>query len=67
MSGPFTILEFPHRDLDLVLLSDMINSSWVEKADHVEIFRTSFDEIMATALDLDESLNLIRVKRDQLK
>jgi hypothetical protein len=67
MSGPFTILEFPHRDLDLVLLSDMINSSWVEKADHVEIFRTSFDEIMATAHDLDESLNLIRVKRDQLK
>ncbi|GAA2084638.1 helix-turn-helix transcriptional regulator [Kitasatospora saccharophila] len=67
MSGPFTLLEFPHRDLDLVLLSDMISSRWVEKAAEVETFRTAFDEIMATALGLDDSLKLIREKREQLK
>ncbi|MFJ4093975.1 Scr1 family TA system antitoxin-like transcriptional regulator [Kitasatospora sp. NPDC089913] len=67
MSGPFTLLEFRQRDLDLVLLSDMLASNWVEKPEHVDLYRAAFDEIMATALSLGESLNIIREKRDQLK
>ncbi|GAA1405562.1 helix-turn-helix transcriptional regulator [Kitasatospora putterlickiae] len=67
MSGPFTLLEFRQRDLDLVLLSDMLASNWVESPGHVDLYRTAFDEIMATALSLGESLNVIREKRDQLK
>ncbi|WP_327073231.1 helix-turn-helix domain-containing protein [Kitasatospora purpeofusca] len=66
-NGPFTLLEFPHRDLDLVLLSDMISSRWVEKPTEVEAYRVAFDQIMATALGLEDSLSLIREKRDQLK
>ncbi|MFD0398588.1 helix-turn-helix domain-containing protein [Kitasatospora sp. NPDC127121] len=67
MNGPFTLLEFRQRDLDLALLSDMLASNWVEKPEHVDVYRTAFGEIMATALGLDESLNVIREKRDQLK
>jgi hypothetical protein len=67
MNGAFALLEFQQRDLDLVLLSDMLGSRWVEKAAEVEIYRAAFDEIMATALGLDDSLSLIREKREQLK
>ncbi|GHE27605.1 transcriptional regulator [Kitasatospora indigofera] len=67
MTGPFALLEFRQRDLDLVLLSGMLSSNWVEDPDHVDIYRTAFDEIIATALDLDQSLSLIAQKRDQLK
>ncbi|MEV7781880.1 helix-turn-helix transcriptional regulator [Kitasatospora sp. NPDC088351] len=67
MTGPFSLLEFRQRDLDLVLLSGMFGGNWVEDPDHVDIYRGAFDEIMATALDLDQSLNLITEKRDKLK
>ncbi|MFC9325518.1 helix-turn-helix domain-containing protein [Kitasatospora sp. NPDC057015] len=67
MSGPFALLEFRQRDLDLVLLSGMLGGNWVEEPDHVDIYRAAFDEIIATALDLDQSLSLIQEKRDQLK
>ncbi|MFC8449473.1 helix-turn-helix domain-containing protein [Kitasatospora sp. NPDC057223] len=67
MNGPFTLLEFRQRNLDLVLLSDMLASNWVEKPDDVDVYRNAFGEIMANALGLDESLKLIREKRDQIK
>ncbi|MBV2153471.1 helix-turn-helix transcriptional regulator [Kitasatospora sp. SUK 42] len=67
MTGPFALLEFRQRDLDLVLLSGMLSSDWVEDATQVDIYRAAFDEIMATALDLDQSRNLITQKRDTLK
>ncbi|MCX4749190.1 helix-turn-helix domain-containing protein [Kitasatospora sp. NBC_01287] len=67
MTGAFALLEFRQRDLDLVLQSGMLTSNWVEDPDHVDIYRAAFDEIMATALDLDQSLALIKEKRDQLK
>ncbi|MFJ9951920.1 helix-turn-helix domain-containing protein [Kitasatospora sp. NPDC091207] len=67
MTGPFALLEFRQRDLDLVLLSGMLNSNWVEDPAHVDVYRAAFDEIMATALDLEQSHSLIKEKRDQLK
>ncbi|WP_406193883.1 helix-turn-helix domain-containing protein [Kitasatospora sp. NBC_01560] len=67
MTGPFALLEFRQRDLDLVLLSGMLSSDWVEDPNHVDVYRAAFDEIMATALDLDQSFHLIAEKRDQLK
>ena len=67
MSGSFALLEFRQRDLDLALLSGMLGCTWVEEPDHVDIYRAAFDEIMATALDLDQSLGLIAEKRDQLR
>ncbi|WP_371481177.1 helix-turn-helix domain-containing protein [Kitasatospora sp. NBC_00315] len=67
MSGPFALLEFRQRDLDLVLLSGMLGGNWVEDPDHVDVYRAAFDEIIATALDLDQSLGLIKEKREQLK
>ncbi|MEU8919477.1 helix-turn-helix transcriptional regulator [Kitasatospora sp. NPDC048545] len=66
-NGPFTMLEFPLRALDLVLLSDMISSRWVEDPQEVETYRSAFDEIMANALGLEDSLTLIREKRELLK
>ncbi|MFE7595503.1 DUF5753 domain-containing protein [Kitasatospora sp. NPDC057512] len=67
MTGPFALLEFRQRDLDLVLLSGTLISDWVEDPDQVDIYRAAFDEIMATALDLDQSRNLIAQKRETLK
>nr|BEK65732.1 helix-turn-helix transcriptional regulator [Kitasatospora purpeofusca] len=67
MTGAFAILEFRQRDLDLVLLSGMLSSNWVEEPGHVDLYRGAFNEIMATALDLDQSYNLIKEKREQLK
>ena len=67
MSGSFALLEFRQRDLDLALLSGMLGGTWVEEPDHVDIYRAAFDEIIATALDLDQSLGLIAEKRDQLR
>ncbi|MGV9271223.1 helix-turn-helix domain-containing protein [Kitasatospora sp. NPDC003701] len=67
MTGPFSLLEFRQRDLDLVLQSGMLGGNWVEDPDHVDIYRAAFDEIMATALDLDQSLSLIAEKREKLK
>ncbi|MFJ7279812.1 helix-turn-helix domain-containing protein [Kitasatospora sp. NPDC098663] len=66
-TGAYTLLEFEQRALDLVLVGGLLGSSWVEEATHVDLFRTAFDEIMATALDLGDTRNLIREKRDQLK
>ncbi|MEV7937724.1 Scr1 family TA system antitoxin-like transcriptional regulator [Kitasatospora sp. NPDC088264] len=67
MTGPFALLEFRQRDLDLVLLNGMLSSDWVEDPDQVDVYRAAFDEIMATALSLDESRNLITQKRDTFK
>ncbi|GLW58531.1 helix-turn-helix domain-containing protein [Kitasatospora phosalacinea] len=67
MNGAFALLEFPQRDLDLVLLSGMLTSNWVEERSQVDLFRGAFNEIMATALDLEQSHTLIKEKRDQLK
>ncbi|MFE2727610.1 helix-turn-helix domain-containing protein [Kitasatospora sp. NPDC059327] len=67
MTGPFSLLEFRQRDLDLVLQSGLLGGNWVEDPDHVDIYRAAFDEIMATALDLDQSLSLITEKREKLK
>ncbi|MFD7733391.1 helix-turn-helix domain-containing protein [Kitasatospora phosalacinea] len=67
MNGAFALLEFPQRDLDLVLLSGMLTSNWVEEPSQVDLFRGAFNEIMATALDLEQSHTLIKEKRDQLK
>ncbi|MER7708472.1 helix-turn-helix transcriptional regulator [Kitasatospora sp. NPDC097605] len=67
MTGPYSLLEFRQRDLDLVLLSGLFGGNWVEDPGHVDIYRAAFDEIMATALDLDQSLSLIAEKREKLK
>ncbi|MDH6134036.1 transcriptional regulator with XRE-family HTH domain [Kitasatospora sp. MAA4] len=67
MSGAFTLLEFPQRNLDIVLTSGMITSDWVEEVEHVDIYRAGFNEIMAAALNLDDSLGLIVEKRDTIK
>ncbi|GAA4839014.1 helix-turn-helix transcriptional regulator [Kitasatospora terrestris] len=67
MTGAFALLEFRHRDLDLVLLSGMLSSHWVEDPDHVDVYRAAFNEIMATALDPTKSLELINEKKEQLK
>ncbi|WP_181970541.1 Scr1 family TA system antitoxin-like transcriptional regulator [Kitasatospora xanthocidica] len=45
----------------------MLSSDWVEDPGQVDIYRAAFDEIMATALSLDESRNLIAQKRETLK
>ncbi|MFG2821716.1 helix-turn-helix domain-containing protein [Kitasatospora sp. NPDC048365] len=66
MTGAFALLEFRHRDLDLVLLSGMLSSNWVEEPEHVDIYRSAFNEIMATAVDPTKSVDLINEKREQL-
>ncbi|WP_181970572.1 helix-turn-helix transcriptional regulator [Kitasatospora xanthocidica] len=65
-NGSFCLLEFPHRALDIVLTSGMVRSSWVEDPAEVDIYRGSFHEIMAAALNVDDSLDFIVKKRDEL-
>ncbi|MGW7700769.1 DUF5753 domain-containing protein, partial [Kitasatospora sp. NPDC054768] len=65
-NGAFTLLEFPQRALDTVLTPGMVRSSWVEDPAEVDIYRGSFHEIMAAALNVDDSLDFIIQKRDEL-
>ncbi|WP_179852730.1 MULTISPECIES: helix-turn-helix domain-containing protein [unclassified Streptomyces] len=65
-NGAFTLLEFPQRALDIVLTPGMVRSSWVEDPAEVDIYRGSFHEIMAAALNVDDSLEFITQKRDEL-
>ncbi|MFF0409679.1 helix-turn-helix domain-containing protein [Kitasatospora sp. NPDC004745] len=64
-NGAFTLLEFPQRALDIVLTSGMIRSSWVEDPTEVDTYRGGFHEIMAAALNVDDSLDFTQ-KRDEL-
>ncbi|MET9403563.1 helix-turn-helix transcriptional regulator [Kitasatospora sp. NPDC002965] len=65
-NGAFTLLEFPQRALDLVLTSGMFRSSWIEDTTEVDTYRGCFHEIMAAALNVDDSLDFITQKRDEL-
>ncbi|MDH6112402.1 transcriptional regulator with XRE-family HTH domain [Kitasatospora sp. MAP12-15] len=67
MNGAFTLLEFPTRALDVVLTPSHVASEWVEDPGRVEVYRVGFNEIIATALNLDDSLGLIIEKRDKIK
>ncbi|MEV7355390.1 Scr1 family TA system antitoxin-like transcriptional regulator [Kitasatospora sp. NPDC091276] len=49
------------------MTGDQPGSDWVEGPDQVDVCRAAFDEITATALSPDQSLNLITQRRDTLK
>ncbi|WP_406090906.1 helix-turn-helix domain-containing protein [Kitasatospora purpeofusca] len=66
LNGAFTLLEFPQRALDIVLTGGTVRSSWVEDPAEVDTYRGGFHEIMAAALNVDDSLDFIIRKRDEL-
>ncbi|MFE2910761.1 helix-turn-helix domain-containing protein [Kitasatospora indigofera] len=63
MDGAFTLLEFPQRDLDLVLTGGLIASDWVEDTAHVDVYRAAFNELMASALGTDDSREFLIAKK----
>jgi len=67
MNGAFAVLGFPQsRDLDLVLLSTLLDSVWVDKPADVELYRAKFTEVTAEALPIEASLAFITETRDRL-
>lgn len=57
--GGFSLVGFPGPMPDVVLLENLIGSSYVEGIDEVRIFADAFERIVATALPMDDSLALI--------
>ncbi|MDH6115967.1 transcriptional regulator with XRE-family HTH domain [Kitasatospora sp. GAS204A] len=67
MNGAYTLLEFPARALDVVLAPGHAGSRWEDEPERVEIYRAGFNQIIASALNLDDSHALIIEKRDMIK
>lgn len=57
--GGFSLVEFPGSMPDVVVLENLIGSSYVEGIDDVRTFADAFARIVAAALPTDDSLALI--------
>ncbi|MFI9123820.1 helix-turn-helix domain-containing protein [Streptomyces bikiniensis] len=67
LSGPFAMLGFPGTaDLDVVLVEHLTSALYVEDPGEVSIYRTAFDHLLAEALPLDKSADLIARTKDTL-
>lgn len=66
--GGFSLVGFPGPMPDVVLLENLIGSSYVEGVSEVRTFAEAFERIVATALSTDDSLALIaRTEEGQRK
>ena len=64
--GGFGLVGFPSPMPDVVLLENLIGSSYVEGVDDVRTFADAFERIVAAALPTDDSLALIaRIEEKQ--
>nr|WSY53044.1 helix-turn-helix domain-containing protein [Streptomyces sp. NBC_00886] len=64
--GGFGLVGFPSPMPDVVLLENLIGSSYVEGVDDVRTFAEAFERIVAAALPTDDSLALItRIEETQ--
>ncbi|MGP3974922.1 helix-turn-helix domain-containing protein [Streptomyces sp. 8N114] len=67
-SGAFAILGFPERqDLDVVLVENLTNALYIEEQPEVDRYTAAFQRIVADALSLDASYQLIRKLKDEVQ
>jgi transcriptional regulator with XRE-family HTH domain len=62
MDGPFAILEFEEdEDADVVFAENATGGLFLEKAEELRKYRSIFETIRATALDPEESIEMIEM------
>ncbi|MFC5723089.1 helix-turn-helix domain-containing protein [Streptomyces gamaensis] len=60
MSGLFEVVRFPHPWPTVVLTENLVGGQFVEGTHHVDVFEKAFDNIVAAALPVDQSREIIR-------
>ncbi|MGI5337677.1 helix-turn-helix domain-containing protein [Streptomyces sp. CA-181903] len=60
MMGLFEVVRFPHPWPTVINLENLQGGYFVEGTDDVEVFETAFERILATALPVDDSREIIK-------
>ncbi|QMU71865.1 helix-turn-helix transcriptional regulator [Streptacidiphilus sp. P02-A3a] len=67
LAGSFTVLGFSERhDLDVVHTGGLLNASYIEDRDEVELYASAFQKVTAEAMPLEASLRFITEQRDKI-
>jgi transcriptional regulator with XRE-family HTH domain len=68
MIGPFTLLGFPEpTDLDIVYMETIAGNLYVEDSDEVSDYVTAFDHLMAEALNVRETRDMLNTAMHELE